>query len=124
MAVSGYIFSDIINLMTPGELVRTTRERLGLSQRQLALRAGTTQAGVSRIERGQVSPTFATLRSLLIAMGREPVLQASRLRGHWDPAHMTSTLARTPRERLALAVSWDRMGGRLAAAGRKARSLD
>ncbi len=109
--------------MTPAELVRTTRERLGLSQRRLAIRAGTTQAAVSRIERGQVSPTFATLRGLMIAMGEEPLLQASRLPGHWDPAHMTSTLARTPRERLELAVSWDRMGGRLAAAGRRARSL-
>jgi transcriptional regulator with XRE-family HTH domain len=108
--------------MAPGELVRSTRERLGLSQRQLAVRAGTTQAVVSRVERGRVSPTFATLRGLLIAMGEEPVLQSSRLPGRWDPAHMTSTLARTPQERLALAVSWDRMGGRLAAAGRKARS--
>lgn len=103
--------------------MRNTRKRMGLSQRQLGLRAGTTQAVVSRIERGQVSPTFATLRGLLIAMGQEPVLQASRLPGRWDPAHMSSTLARTPSERLALAISWDRMGGRLAAAGREARSL-
>ncbi len=104
--------------------MRTTREGLGLSQRRLAIRAGTTQAAVSRIERGQVSPTFATLRGLLVAMGEEPVLQSRRLPGRWDPAHMTSTLARTPPERLALALSWDRMGGRLAAAGRKARSFD
>jgi transcriptional regulator with XRE-family HTH domain len=94
---------------------------MGLSQRQLALRAGTTQAAVSRIERGLVSPTFATLRELMIAMGEEPVLAAKRLPCDWDPAHMSSTLARTPHERLALAVSWNRMAGRLAAAGRAAR---
>jgi transcriptional regulator with XRE-family HTH domain len=94
---------------------------LGLNQRQLALRAGTTQAAVSRIERGVVSPTFATVRELMIAMGEEPVLGARRLPTDWDPAHMASTLARTPAERLALAISWNRMAGRLASAGEAAR---
>lgn len=107
--------------MKPAELVRSTRERLGLSQRQLALRAGTTQAAVSRIERGVVSPTFATLRELMIAMGEEPVLSARRLPTEWDPVHMSGTLARTPQERLALALSWNRMAARLAEAGREAR---
>ena len=108
--------------MEPGELVGTTRRRLGLSQRQLALRAGTTQAAVSRIERGLVSPTFTTLRELMIAMGEEPVLHGRRLVGRWDETHMSSTLARAPSERLALAVSWNRMASRLAAAGRTARA--
>jgi transcriptional regulator with XRE-family HTH domain len=107
--------------MTPGELVRSTRERLQLSQRRLALRAGTTQAAVSRIERGEVSPTFATLRELMIAMGEEPVLSGRRLPTEWDPAHMASTLARTPQERFELALAWNRLAARLAAAGRAAR---
>lgn len=101
-------------------MIRSTRERLGLSQRRLALRAGTTQAAVSRIERGLVSPTYTTLRELMIAMGEEPVLSARRLPTNWDPAHMASTLARTPEERLALALSWSKMAGRLAEAGRQA----
>jgi transcriptional regulator with XRE-family HTH domain len=105
-------------------LVRSTRERLGLSQRRLALRAGTTQAAVSRIERGIVSPTFTTLRELMLAMGEEAVLGARRLPTDWDPAHMTSTLARTPEQRLALALSWNRMAGRLADAGRQANEDD
>jgi transcriptional regulator with XRE-family HTH domain len=113
---------DIIyDIMGPGELVRSTRERLGLSQRRLALRAGTTQAAVSRIERGVVSPTFVTLHELMVAMGEEPVLSARRLPTDWDPVHMASTLARTPEERFELAVSWNRMAGRLAAAGRAVR---
>ncbi len=110
--------------MEPGELVSTTRKRLRLSQRQLALRAGTTQAAVSRIERGLVSPTFTTLRELMIAMGEEPVLEGRRLAGHWDEAHMRSTLERGPEERLALALSWNRMAARLAAAGSAARGDD
>jgi transcriptional regulator with XRE-family HTH domain len=116
---------DIIyGINSPAELVRSTRERLGLSQRRLALRAGTTQAAISRIERGLVSPTFTTLRELMIAMGEEPVLSTRRLPTNWDPAHMASTLARTPEERLTLALSWNRMAGRLAEAGRQAREDD
>lgn len=107
--------------MTPAELIRFTRERAGLSQRQLALRAGSTQAAVSRIERGVVSPTFEMLRQLMLVMGEEPVLSAQRLPTDWDPAHMASTLARTPAERFALASSWNRLAGRLAAGGRLAR---
>jgi transcriptional regulator with XRE-family HTH domain len=107
--------------MEPAELIRITRERLGLSQRRLALRAGTTQAQISRIERGLVSPTFATVRELMVAMGEEPVLSARRLPTDWDPAHMQSTLARSPAERLALALSWNRMAGQIAAAGQSAR---
>jgi transcriptional regulator with XRE-family HTH domain len=107
--------------MDAAELVRSTRERLGLSQRKLALRAGTTQAAVSRIECGVVSPTFTTLRELMTAMGEEPVLSARRMPTDWDPVHMDSTLARTPQERLALALSWNRMAARVAFAGEQAR---
>jgi transcriptional regulator with XRE-family HTH domain len=106
--------------MDPDELVRSTRERLRLSQRQLALRAGTTQAAVSRIERGLVSPTFATLRQLMLAMGEEPDLTSHRLPRSWDPVHLQSTLARTPEERLELALSWNRMAARIVDAGHNA----
>jgi uncharacterized protein len=107
--------------MIPAELIRSTRQRLGLSQRTLALRAGTTQAAVSRIERGVVSPTYATLRELMLAMGEEPALSARRLPTGWDPVHMSSTLARTPEQRLELALSWNKLSARLAAAGSVAR---
>lgn len=110
--------------MMPGELVRSTRERLRLSQRQLALRAGTTQAAVSRIERGIVSPTFATLRALMLAMGEEPELTARRLPTGWDPVYFAITLARTPEQRLELALAWNRMAARIADAGRQARTED
>jgi transcriptional regulator with XRE-family HTH domain len=108
--------------MNPPELVRQTRIELGLSQRRLAFRAGMTQAAVSRIERGTVSPSFSTLRELMHAMGREPALSALRLPAEWDPVHMRSTRARTPEQRLSLAIGWNRLAAELAAAGEQARS--
>ncbi len=47
--------------MIVGERVRRAREKLGISQRQLAEKAGTTQATVSRIESSQIKELRAGL---------------------------------------------------------------
>ena len=57
------------------------RERLGLSQRSLARRAGTTQAAVSRIERGLTTPTWETVRALLAVAGRDHLISMKRASG-------------------------------------------
>ena len=107
--------------MDVGELIRTSRTRRGLSQRRLALRAGTDQAAVSRIERGEVSPSLETAERLLAAMGERLRLDVEPLERRHDPVHLRAAMGRTPEERLALAVSWNRLAGRLSEAGRKAR---
>jgi transcriptional regulator with XRE-family HTH domain len=96
------------------------RLRFGLSQHSLARRAGTTQAAVSRIERGLTTPTWETVQALLLALGYEPDLRTRRLRGRWDPVHMAALRERSPEERLALAISANRLAGRLRKAGREA----
>ena len=53
----------------PACILHSARTRAGLSQRALAARAGTTQSVVTRIERGQASPTWETLTRLLAATG-------------------------------------------------------
>lgn len=58
----------------PGVL-REARRRSGLTQRDLAERAGTSQSAIARIERGQSSPTLATLERLLGSAGFEVALQ-------------------------------------------------
>lgn len=58
------------------ELLRHAREGAGLSQRELARRAGTSQAMVARIERGRQSPSLATLERLVRACGRELRVEA------------------------------------------------
>lgn len=107
--------------MTPGTLIRERRERQHLSQRSLARRAGTTQAAVSRIERGLTTPTWETVSSLLLAMGYEPELSTRRLSGRFDSIHLAALRERTPAERLELAISANRLAGRLRRAGADAQ---
>lgn len=57
--------------MDAARLLRDARARAGLTQRQLARRARTSQSVVARIERGQTCPSTATLGELLAAAGFE-----------------------------------------------------
>lgn len=61
--------------LEPGRLLREARLRHGLSQERLAIRAGTTQSAISRIEKERVSPTVQTLAELLHLMGEDLVLK-------------------------------------------------
>ncbi|MGH2844879.1 MAG: helix-turn-helix domain-containing protein [Thermoleophilaceae bacterium] len=53
----------------PAALLRRLRAEQGVSQRELALRAGTSQAAISDIERGRVSPSVDTVERLLLCLG-------------------------------------------------------
>jgi transcriptional regulator with XRE-family HTH domain len=108
-------------IMIPSGVIRERREGLGLSQRELARRAGLTQAAVSRIESGLAAPNWETVRALLLAMGYEPELTARRLTGRWDPVHLAASRRRSPVQRLELAISANRLSGRLRKAGAEAR---
>lgn len=97
------------------------RLRHGLSQAQLAVRAGTTQTSISRLERGDRSPSIETLRRLLVVMGEDVDLRARRLSGEHDPAHLRAERALTPAQRLDRAFRWMRFNASVAAAARRAR---
>ncbi len=60
----------------PGGLIREARTQAGLTQHELARRAGTSQAAVARYEHGSVSPSVSTLERLLQAAGRRLELTA------------------------------------------------
>ena len=92
--------------MTPGELLREVRRRHGLTQRQLAARARTSQAAVSRIERDVVSPSVSTLATLLDLMGEELVLDAAPIDYGHDRTLLRENLARTVDERVAFMTSF------------------
>jgi transcriptional regulator with XRE-family HTH domain len=92
----------------PGELLRTARRRHGLTQAQLAARARTSQAAISRIERGLVSPSVATLAQLLDLMGEELVLGAEQIDYGHDRTLFARTLRETPERRIANQATWSR----------------
>ena len=87
--------------MTTGELLRDARHRHGLTQGQLAARARTSQAAISRIERGLVSPSVETLRTLLDLMGEELVLDARAIDYGHDRTLLDLNLPLSPEERIA-----------------------
>lgn len=107
--------------MDAGELLERTRRKHSLSQRSLAIRAGTDQAAISRIERGDTSPSIGTIERLFAAMGQSLRLTTVHPEQAYDPVHVRATRERTPAERFELAVSWNRLAGDLAEAGRRAR---
>ena len=52
------------------EAMLGARIAAGLTQAEVAARAGTTQSAIARLEGGQVSPTVATLRKYAKAVGK------------------------------------------------------
>ena len=94
--------------MTAGELLRETRGRHGLTQKQLAIRARTSQAAISRIERGVVSPTVETLAELLWLMNEELVLGTEPVDWGFDLTLNQSNLALDPEARVRRQASWSR----------------
>ena len=86
--------------MSPGELVKEARQRHRVSQKQLAMRAGTTQSAISRIERDRISPSVATLRELLYLMGEDLTLGAERRDFGIDPTLTAERLKASPSERV------------------------
>jgi transcriptional regulator with XRE-family HTH domain len=80
-------------------ILRDARRRAGLSQRQLAERAGTSQSVVARIEKSRVEPSLDLLLRLVKTCGLD-------LRMHLEPHDfhdeglISQALAQTPEERL------------------------
>jgi transcriptional regulator with XRE-family HTH domain len=93
--------------MNASVLLRGARRGAGLSQRELARRAGQPQASVSRIERGVVSPTVDTLDRLLRECGWE--VEALRRRGEGvDRTLIQQRLRMTPRQRIRQGeIEWE-----------------
>jgi len=61
--------------MVGGELVREGRRRAGLTQKQLADRAGTTQSAIARLEAGRTSPTLEAVERLLRLCGFQLIVE-------------------------------------------------
>ena len=57
--------------MRGGQIVREARRRAGLGQAELAVRLGTTQSAVARLERGRSEPAFSRVIEAVRVCGFE-----------------------------------------------------
>jgi len=89
----------ILNTMRGGDLIREARKRAGLTQAELAERAGTTQSGVARWESNRTLPTLQDVTRLVRLCGLD--LEVALVpRDDSDTAQAERLLALTPQERL------------------------
>jgi transcriptional regulator with XRE-family HTH domain len=78
----------------PGELLRSVRRRHGLTQADLARRAGTSQPVISAYEHGRRDPSFGTLERLVEAAGEHLRIGAESGNGGPPPARDAAEHAR------------------------------
>lgn len=104
--------------MDPGSLIRRCRVASGLTQQQLAVRAGTTKTAISRLEAGHVSPTFQTTQRLLLCLGYRGEVQAVPLTPRSDPGQLDAVADMTPTDRLSHALVSQRSVAGLVGAAR------
>lgn len=119
--------------ITAPPLIRAVRKASALSQRELAERAGTTQAVVSRVESGEASPSVDMVRRLVNAAGYElrlecvprriadPVVEAYK--PGVDRTMLIANLRRSPRERFDTLLSMQAFSAGVRRAGEKARRV-
>ena len=67
-----------------GNLIKLARNDAGLSQRELARRAGTSQATLSAYEAGRKSPSLDTLARIVRAAGQDLRIQVVAYDDHDD----------------------------------------
>lgn len=101
-------------------LLRTARARAGLSQRQLADRAGTSQPAIARYERARSTPDLGTIERLVAACGLALELKLGPPDGH-DRALIREHLRRSPAARVAANRAATRMHAHAARARRDGR---
>ena len=101
-------------------LVRLARSRAGLTQRQLAGRAGVPQSVIARIESGARQPTIPTLERILAGAGVEVRYRLEPLDDH-DRVLVAEHARRSPAEREAVEATYAEFLAKVREAGERAR---
>ena len=86
--------------MVGGELVREARKRAGLTQKDLADRASTTQSAIARLESGRTTPSLESVERLLRLCGFQLIVELAPYDDS-DIVQAEASLRRTPAERIA-----------------------
>lgn len=115
------------------ELLERVRQQAGLSQKELATRAGTSRTTISAYEHGRKSPTLATASRLLEQVGYElaadPKVTFTAVQGrHGRPILVADRLWRLSIEdafaevTLPLGLNWSRPGATFRLSDRRERA--
>lgn len=88
------------NVRPADEIVRTLRGQAGLSQRELAARAGTSQPAIARYERGVSTPSWETLERIAEACGQRIEVDVAMRPDPHDLELARTLLGLTPLQRL------------------------
>jgi transcriptional regulator with XRE-family HTH domain len=88
-----------------GDLLREARRRAGLSQAELARRAGKPTSVVGRWERGEVKPSLETLLHMIRACDLELSFRLAEYDDSQDSV-ISAALDLTPEQRLAQLEEW------------------
>lgn len=93
-----------------GRQVRELRDSVGISQRELAERMGTTQSVIARLEAGGSRPSLTTLERVAEAVGLQLEIrfQERRSQSGLDLAQLTANLRLSPAERLSRGTAFSR----------------
>jgi transcriptional regulator with XRE-family HTH domain len=91
--------------MNAATVLREARERAGLTQADLARRAGTSQAAISAYEHGAKDPSVETLSRLLAASGARLTVEPARATVVEPSAAQQRRTSRTLLDVLALAAA-------------------
>lgn len=117
-----FVSDTVSSITTPAQLIKELRTQHGLSQRELAYRAGTSQSAIARIERGEEDITWKRLSSILAAMGDRPVLASTRLPHRYELGDLMRDRAMSPEARMANGIRFNRFGSEMALAGARAKT--
>jgi transcriptional regulator with XRE-family HTH domain len=111
---------------------REARQQAGLTQQELAERAGMSQPAIAKLERGATNPTLATLSRCAEAVGCElrmelvpraaPDAVVDRYKRDVDRTLLRENLRKSVDERLRSLADWQTAGQELQRAVREARA--
>jgi transcriptional regulator with XRE-family HTH domain len=88
-------------MVSAADVLRNARRSSGLTQAELARRAGIAQSEIARLERPGANPTLATMERVLHAAGHALELGAKPTKSSIDDTLVARNLRMSPAERLA-----------------------
>ncbi|MGO9792764.1 MAG: helix-turn-helix domain-containing protein [Solirubrobacteraceae bacterium] len=90
------------------EILRSAREAAGLTQEQLAMRAGIRQSSISNVESAKLEPSYERLASLVWLTGHDLDATIRRRALQVDEAQFLEHMRMLPEERLELTIALSR----------------